>query len=269
VESQFQQAISSLAALRLTVAKEMADAKWTLESHADREAPGFMQLAIADVAAVEFMATKDVRLIVPATAAARAAYEVVITCAWMLASADLAERDRRWMAMFLDERKYWRRLLMEAEARKDEQYIIDGMKAEVSRVQAIINEVEPQLATAGLGKLETMPIMDVRLEQVGQGKNYVAYKTACQLVHPTTRMLAQVRDLHAAHSDDGPVTYAFRTTERNWVVPLLLSAEALAFGLDTLGRRLAPGRDMSDEAVNHFNSVLLAGRSMALTDGPN
>ena len=122
VESQFQQAISSLAALRLTVAKEMADAKWTLESHADREAPGFMQLAIADVAAVEFLATKDVRLIVPATAAARAAYEVVITCAWMLASADLAERDRRWMAMFLDERKYWRRLLMEAEARKDEQY---------------------------------------------------------------------------------------------------------------------------------------------------
>jgi hypothetical protein len=270
VNSPFQQAISSLAALRQTVEKEMAAAEWALRSHADTEAPGFMQLAIADVAAVELMAARDIRLIVPATAAARAAYEVVVTCAWMLASADLAERDRRWMALFLDERKYWQRIVVEAEERKDEQHIIDALKAEVSRVQAIIDAVEPQLKTAGLGKLEGLPIMELRLEEVDQAKNYVLYKTACQLVHPTTRMLAQVRDLHAAHSDEGPIaTYTFRTTERNWIVALLLSAEAMTFGLDTLCHRLVPSRPMSDEAVNHFNAVMMAVQSMPLTPGPS
>jgi hypothetical protein len=151
----------------------------------------------------------------------------------------------------------------EAEERKDPQHIIDAMRAEVARVEAIINEVQPQLEAIGLGKLEGLPTVDVRLEQVGQSRNYVAYKTACQLVHPTTRSLAHVRDLHAAHSDEGPIaTYGFRTTERDWTTALLLSAEAMAFGLQTLSTRLSPVREVSGEVVDRFNSAVNAVRSL-------
>ena len=66
----------------------------------------FMQLAIGNVAAIETLAKTDVRFVMAGTAAARAAYEVVVTATWMVATTDLAERDRRWMALFLDERKF-------------------------------------------------------------------------------------------------------------------------------------------------------------------
>ena len=72
-------------------------------SHADAESLAFMQLAIGNAAAVEVLAKADFRLVVAGTAAARAAYEEVVTCAWMLAPDDLAERDRRWMALYVDE----------------------------------------------------------------------------------------------------------------------------------------------------------------------
>ena len=258
----FQLAVTSLTSLRESVEQEMASGDWRSESHADTEAPGFMTLVIADVAAVEVLARADVRFAVAATATARAAYEVAVTCAWMLAPNDLAERDRRWMALFLDERRFWRRMVDEAQERNDEQSIIDGLSAEVQRVQALVDAVEPQLAN--LGKLEGLPIMDVRLEEVEQQKHYVTYKAACQLVHPTTRMLAQVRDLQAAHSDQPPIAqYHFRTRHHDWTIALALSAEALAFGLETLCMRTTPGRPMSAEVVNRFNAVSSALRRLS------
>lgn len=64
----------------------------------------------------------------------------------------------------------------------------------------------------------------------GQDKHYVTYKAACQLMRPTTRMLAHVRDLHAAHSDQGPIAECrFLTIDSDWTTELSLSAEALAF----------------------------------------
>jgi hypothetical protein len=70
VNVDFQHAISTLAALRTAVDKETASIEWASNSHADTEAPGCMQLAIADVAAVEVLAKSDLRL-VAGTAAAR------------------------------------------------------------------------------------------------------------------------------------------------------------------------------------------------------
>lgn len=74
--------------------------------------------------------------------------------------------------------------------------ILQSLQAEVQRVEAIIAEVGPQLAAVGAGVPQRLPAFDERLEQVGQGHQYVVYKTACQWVHPTTRALAQ-GSLHA------------------------------------------------------------------------
>lgn len=69
-------AIAALAQLRVEVEKILADGEWSMTgSHADAEAMAFMQLAVGDVAAIETLAGRDIRLVIAGTAAGRAAYE--------------------------------------------------------------------------------------------------------------------------------------------------------------------------------------------------
>jgi hypothetical protein len=249
--------IAALAALRTGVEKALEDGGWVMAgSHADTEALAFMQLAIGDVAAIETMARADPRLVIAATAAGRSAYEGIVTLAWMLAPDDFAERDRRWMALFFEERSFWQRVVDEAIKRNDSQAIVTGLQAEVQRVTALIDAMQPQLDAIGAGAIpRKLPTFDLRLEEVGQGRHYVTYKVACQLVHPSTRALAQVRDLQA-HADEVPIaTYNYRTKPRDWTVAISLGAESLAFGLETIGRRLPPGRELSLEIADLFNAV--------------
>jgi hypothetical protein len=233
-------------------------------SHADTEALAFMQLAIGNVGAIETLAGRDIRLVIAGTAAGRAAYEGIVTCAWMLAPDDLAERDRRWMALFIDERAFWRRMVEEATKRGDSPATVSGLEAEVQRVSALVADVQPQLEAVGAGIPRKLPKFDELLEEVGQGRHYVTYKTACQLVHPTTRALAQVRDLQASHRDEPPAaTYSYRTTARDWVVAIALGAESLAFGLETIGLRLPPDRSLSPAVADLFNEVATKLRALA------
>ena len=264
--SRLLEVIAALAQLRVEVEKILADGGWGMSSHADTEALAFMQLAIGDVGAIETLARRDIRLVIAGTAAARSAYEGVVTCAWMLAPNDLGERDRRWMALFVDERAYWKRMVEEATKRGDPPATVNGLQTEVQRVDALIAGVQPQFDAIRAGVPRKLPKFDELLEEVGQGHHYVSYKTACQLVHPTTRALALVRDLQASHADEPPLaTYAYRTTARDWTVAISLGAESLAFGLDTIGRRLPPGRTLSGVVAELFDVVaeklreLLAG----------
>lgn len=259
-------AVTALAVLRSAVDKALAQGEWSSASHADGEALAFMALAIANVAAIETLATKNVHFVIAGTAAGRAAYEGVITCAWMLAPDDLTERDRRWMGLFMDERAYWARMVSEAAERGDTPVILDALNAEVARVDAIIAEVTPQFASLGAQPLRRLPTVDERMEQVGQGRNYVLYKTACQLVHPTTRALAQARDLHTTHRQGvEAATYSYRTTARDWTIAFLLGAESLAFGLETIGRRLAqPARTLNPEVAALCDAVVARTQAMTL-----
>ena len=255
--SSLVEVIAALAALRTRVEKLLDEGGWVMAgSHADTEALAFMQLAIGNVAAIETLARADPRLGIAATAAGRSAYEGIVTLAWMLAPDDLAERDRRWMALFFEERAFWQRVVDEAIKRGDSQTIVTDLQAEVQRVGALIDAVQPQLDAIGAGAIpRKLPNFDVRLEEVGQGRHYVTYKVACQLVHPSTRALAQVRDLQA-HADEVPLaTYSYRTKARDWTVAISLGAESLAFGLETIGRRLPPGRELSPEIADLFNAV--------------
>jgi hypothetical protein len=259
--------ITALAALRRAVDKALGQGEWTSASHADGEALAFMALAIANVAAIETLARENVHLVIGATAAGRSAYEGVITCAWMLAPDDVGERDRRWMGLFSEESAYWARMILEATEREDSQVILDALNQEAVRVAAIIDNVKPQFDALGLEPLKKFPTMDERLVQVGQRRNYVLYKTACQFVHPTTRALATVRDLHATHGTDSEfASYHYRTTARDWVAAILLGAEALAFGLETVNSRLRqPAGARSQEVAGLFNAVVATTQAMTLT----
>jgi hypothetical protein len=65
-----------------------------------------------------------------------------------------------------------------------------------------------------------------------------------------------VRDLQEAHSSEIAIaTYGYRTTERDWGTAVLLGAESLAFGLETLAAWLqAP--PMSERAADLFNAIV-------------
>lgn len=252
--SPLHESLVLLADLRKEMEHLLPIVDWSSQSHADTEVLAFMQLAIANVAAIETLGKTNVHFVVAGTAAARAAYEEVVTAAWMVGTDDIAERERRWMALFVDERKFWRKMIDEAVKRKDADVFVKNLEDEERRVQAIIDAVQPQLTAVGAGAVARMPDFEERLEQVGQ-PHYLVYKTACQFTHPATRSLSLVRDIQAAHSQDVAIaTYGYRTTERDWTTAVLLGTESLWFGLDTLATRLnAP--PVTPRATGLFNAI--------------
>lgn len=225
-------------------------------------------LTIGDVASIEALAKTRMTMVVAGTAAARAAYEAVVTCAWMLAPNDGFERDRRWMALFLDERAYWSRMSEEAKARGDGQPVVDAMEAEVKRIQQIIDQVEPQFDERGLPQIRRLPTVDERLEGIGERGSYLLYKTACQLVHPSTRALAQVRDLVSTHNKKhDEAKHGWRTKPSDWTTAFLLGIHAMRLGLETLGQRLQPTKQLSSEVRQLHDAAVVAVQAMAL-QGP-
>jgi len=264
--------VTTLAALRKEVEELLPSVHLATRSHADREFFGFMQLAIGNVAAIETLAKADKRLVMAGTAAARAAYEVMVTATWLVATDDLLERERRWAALLADERKFWRRVFDDASRQRQEsddsaewQELDESVKsatAEVQRVEAIITAVQPQLDAARAGQVKPVPNVEEMLEQIGKPGHYVIYKTACQLVHPANRALALVRDFRETHREDLPVaTYSYRTTERDWWIAIMLGAESLVMGLETLAAWLK-GPPLSQRAAGLFNDILAKARTL-------
>jgi hypothetical protein len=107
-----------------------------------------------------------VDFVIPATGAARSAFESVVTAAWMVAPDDAAERDRRWLALFVEERSYWKRMVEEAKERKDTAQVIADLEQEHARADQILAEVKPQFDAIGSPQPEKLPTMDLRLEAV-------------------------------------------------------------------------------------------------------
>lgn len=253
-------------ALLVDLRKEMENllpaVNWVIRSHGDAEVLAFMQLAIANVAAVETLAKTNIHFVVAGTAAARDAYEEVATAAWMVGTDDLPERERRWMALFVDEQKFWRTMIDEARKRvarkdppdKDDLAFVTNLEGQERRVKKMIASAQPQLTAAGGGEAEKMPSIEQRLTAVGQ-HHYLVYRTACQFTHAATRSLSLVRDLKTAHDKDIDVAaYAYRTTEADWTTAVLLAAESLAFGLETLATRM--GAPPVTPRANHlFNAI--------------
>jgi hypothetical protein len=256
VASLLAEPLDLLGQLRKLVEAALAGKRWDSFSHADTEALAFVHLANTDVAAIVTLGHETVDFVIPATGAARSAFESVVTAAWMVAPDEAAERDRRWLALFIEERSYWKRMVEEAKERNDTAPIIAGLEHEHARVDKILAEVKPQFDAIGSPQPEKVPTMDLRLEAVGLRRQYVAYKTACQLVHPAIRALSLVRDLtdHAQGVD--VASFSHRTRERDWIPAILLGAESMYFGLETLGKRLQPSRDLYSEAVAPFNAVV-------------
>ncbi len=257
-----QEVVAMLAHLRRETENLLLSVEVATHSHADREFLAFMQLAIGNVAAIETLAKADVRFVMAGTAAARASYEVVATATWMVATTDLVERERRWMALFMDERKFWRRILDDAIKQQESDLFLQGMEAEVRRVGALIAAVQPQLDAMGAGPIKKTPPLDELLEQIGKSDQYAIYRMACQFVHPANRALAQVRDLPGTHAEGVPAAiYSYRTTEHDWWTAILLGAESLVMGLETLATWLN-GPPLNERTAGVFNDILAKARTL-------
>jgi len=265
----FTEAVTALGRLRGQVNDEITNGSWSSNSHAEVEALGFVMLAVGAVESVQILARANVATVVAGTAAARAAYEAVVTCTWMLAPSDPFERDRRWMALFHDERAYWTRMALEAKTRNDTDQVIDAMDAEVTRIQRIIDKVQPNFDARGLPPMRRLPTLDDQLNEIGERGTYVLYKTACQLVHPTIRALSQVRDMPASHSGEADAAlYQWRTEPGDWAIALLLAIHALSLGMNTVGQQLGAGKQLSMEFRVLHDAAVNATRTMAESESP-
>ena len=260
--SRLQEVVAMLADLRGETENLLLSVELATHTHADREFLAFMQLAVGNVAAIETLARAGVRFVMAGTAAARAAYEVVVTATWMVATSDLAERERRWMALFMDERKFWRRVVEDAIKQHEPDDFLHAMEAEVQRLDKIIATVQPQLDAVGAGRIKPMPQLDDLLDQIGKPDHYVMYKAAAQLVHPANRALAQVRDGQATHTEEVPVaTYSYRTTERDWKFAIILGAVSLFMGVETLATWMK-GPPISQRTGGAFNDILAKAQTL-------
>jgi hypothetical protein len=84
---------------------------------------------------------------------------------------------------------------------------------------------------------------------------YGVYRSACQLVHPASEALALVRDVHD-HAEGRPLAgFGFRARARHWTSALLLAAEALGFGLETLATRVDPRPGVEEGFVALLNEA--------------
>ena len=139
---------------------------------------------------------------------------------------------------------------------------VKNLEGQELRVKKMIASAQPQLTAAGGGEAEQMPSIEQRLTAVGQ-HHYLVYRTACQFTHPATRSLSLVRDLKTAHDKDIKVAaYGYRTTERDWTTAVLLGAESLWFGLETLATRMgAPS--VTPRATGLFNAITAEVRTFA------
>lgn len=255
-------ALNALGALHQEYQRLLTNTAWEIRSHADLEALALATLALSNVAAVEHLGRAAMGFVVPATAAARSAFEAVVTAAWMVGPDEVAERERHWITLFLEERSYWRAMVEQHRERQPEE-VVALLRSEEERVGAFVDAVVPQLQAAGIPEpARKMPKIEDRLVDVGKGSFHAVYKTACQLVHPASEALALVRDVHD-HAEGRPLAgFGFRAQARHWTSALLLAAEALGFGLETLARRVDPRPGLEEGFVALFNE--LGGRAQAV-----
>ncbi len=248
-------ALDALGALHQEYQRLLTNTPWEIRTHADLDALALVTLAVPNVAAVERLGREALGFVVPATGAGRSAFEAVVTAAWMLALDEAAERERRWITVFLEERSYWHSMV-ELNRDRPPDEVLALLQSEEDRVGAFVDAVVPQLQAAGVeDPARRLPKMEDRLQEVGEGRFYATYKTACQLVHPASEALALVRDLHD-HAEGRPLAgFGFRARAGNWTSALLLSAEALGFGMETLATRVDPRPGLEEGFVGLFNEA--------------
>lgn len=249
-------ALDALTRFREATVGTIVDMSWNIHSHGDHDALGLVWVATSHVAAVEVLGKNDVAFVLPATAAARSAYEAVAMAAWLVEPTSPAERDRRWFGLLLDERSFWRVMVREANGRGDSPDIIANLQNEVTRVDRVLAAVGPQLREAGTKQPEHPPKMDRLLDAIGKRKHYVSHKYASQFAHPGTRALRQVRDIRDHAGAEGPVSFGWRTTPGEWTAAILLSAESLMYSLEILASQLQPPSRIDTEAVHLFHEIV-------------
>lgn len=248
--------LDALTTFRTEAMTTISQMTLNVHSHGDHDALGLIFVAASHVAAVETLGKEEVEYVLPATAAARSGYEAVAMAAWLVEPASMAERDRRWFGLLLDERSFWEVMVREATHRGDPDDLIGNLRREIQRINNIVGHARPQLTKAGVPAAKHPPKMDRLLDAIGQRKHYVSHKYASQFTHPGTRSLRQVRDIREHAGTDGSISIAWRTKPGEWTVAILLAAESLMYALETVAAHFTPPTLVSKQAVNLYHRVV-------------
>lgn len=212
-------------------------------AHADLDALAFVQIVTVHTMAIERLGALDPQFLLPAMAAARAAYEAATAAAWLVEPTDAAERERRWLRLFVTEMSDWRVMKDEAAAQGDPAETLAGFDAEIVRVQNLLMGLQP--LTLSDERMPQFPNVPQRLREINESESYVMYRVACQFVHPASRSLGQVRSLTVHADAHPPITLEFCREPRDWSIVLLLAGVALDLAagvIEKLRSRVEPPR---------------------------
>ncbi len=263
-QKTLSEAAVALGQLRVMVEEALRDSDWTLTSHAETEAPALTMLVVSHARGVELLAGADVLLLMPAAAAARSAYEAAVTTAWLVQPDDAAHRDHRWLALLVDERRFWRQMGDEFKGRPDGADAERLMRVEHDRVDAIIKVAEPQLAAAGVAAPQQVPGYEALLKDLGKrDRDYFMYRQICQVVHPKAKALSHVRSMANHGHEDPDARYGYSTRPGDWALTIGVTAGALWLSAKTLASRMNPSMAISAEALAAWERITEAVQRLA------
>jgi len=261
---ELSNAAGALGALRWMVEEALRESDWTLASHAETETPALTMLVVSHARGVELLAEADVNLVMPAAAAARSAYEAAVLAAWLLRPDDAPNRDRRWLALLVDERRFWRHMGDEFKGRPDGMDAERLMGEEHDRVDAMLKVAEAQLIAAGLTAPQSVPGYEALLKDLGKRDgDYFMYRHLCQLVHPKAKALSHVRSMANHGHEDPDARYGFHTRPGDWAMTIGVTAGALWLCVETLAARMSPTMVISSEADSAWRRITEAVQRLA------
>lgn len=188
---------------------------------ADVEANLLLLLVIRHVEGVVTLARRDLVLLPPGWAAARAAFECSLTAAWLLQREEPFAREERWLAHLKNGERFYRRVAKRLRTLGD-----DGNRAEekAQAIQAFRREVE-QALPAPYAPRQRFPTFDELVTELGVERTYLAYMVASQPIHGTHVATEQFRRNLGNLKETGDFT-----KPSDWHGPLEICWYSLASG---------------------------------------
>jgi hypothetical protein len=143
------------------------------------EADCLFNLAIRHVEGVLELARKDVVLLPPAVAAARAAFEAAVKAAWLVDMDDPMDCEARWLMHLESEERYLSRMAgrMSKNGAPDEALLRRANRLRTFR------EAVAQAMPVGVNRILEVPTFEQMLGSIGGRERYVLYIETSQYIH--------------------------------------------------------------------------------------
>lgn len=204
---------------------------------------------IRHVEAVIELARRDLVLLGPAAACARAGFESAVRSSWLLHPAEPMQREARYLTMLSELEKYYRVMRDEIGPGAPDPALHGDPVREIEELRLGIERQLPQ----GIRPLDRLPSIMAMLDEIGRRDNYVVYRMCSQFVHgsieggmPFRRHLGNAKEFG---------TFAEPSM---WQLPLGLGWHSIALWGSSYGSAVGAKEPFPTELLKHTVQPVLA-----------